>query len=436
MKIKRYTAASMRAALDQVRTEQGPDAVILSSRRVPEGIEVVAAVDYDETLMNYARAQRPTPPVQPTAQAGDVLVGGVPVGAVPSGVAVSAPAAKLPSATAALAPPTAALQPAPGPRSPDIPTLRDVGVDDMRRDLQDMRQLLESSMATLSWKDRRVSDPLHVRVLEDLSALDIAPDVARKLAALVPANTRLREPVNIPAALLAKHLPFAADPTCSEGGVVAIVGPTGAGKTTTIAKLAARWALQHGAESLALVSTDAQRIGAREQLSTYARILGVPMYAANSGKELAQVLERLQQRRLVLIDTAGVGPRDPRLTEQLSLLREGAPNARILLALPAPGEARALDEITVSFKPLAPVACILTKVDEAASLGAAMSTAIRHALPIAYVCDGQRVPEDLHDAVGRRIWLVRTASRLAAGAPTQRDESYLARNFGGSQAHA
>jgi len=410
MKIKRYTAASMRSALDQVRAEQGPDAVILSSRRIPEGIEVVAAVDYDETLMSYARAQRPTPPVQPVAEPAAVAA---PVAVVPPTVTPARPVAK-PVANSGVAP----------------------GVMDMRRELQDMRQMLESGLASLSWKDRRVSDPLRVRVLEDLSALDIAPDVAMKLAALAPRNTRLRDPAHIPAALLAKHLPLAADPTASEGGVVAIVGPTGAGKTTTIAKLAARWTLRHGIESLAIISTDAYRIGAREQLSTYARILGVPMYAANSGKELAQVLDRLKQRRHILIDTAGVGPRDPRLAEQLSLLSVGAPSARILLALPAPGEARALDEITLSFKPLSPVACILTKLDEAGSLGAAMSTAIRHALPIAYLCNGQRVPEDLHGAVRRRVWMVRMALRLSARAPTQRDESYLARNFGRSHAHA
>jgi len=414
MKIKRYTAASMRSALDQVRTEQGPDAVILSSRRIPEGIEVVAAVDYDETLMNTARAQRTTPPVQPEAAVGAVA-------------ALAVAACPNPAAAA-----TAAASSQPGV----LPARADPGMHDFRRELHDMRQLLESGLATLSWKDRRVHDPLRVRVLEQLSALDIAPDVAMKLAALAPPSTSLRDPAAIPAALLAKHLPLAADPTVHEGGVVAIVGPTGAGKTTTIAKLAARWALRHGIESLAIISTDAHRIGAREQLSTYARILGVPMHAANSGKELAQVLDRLKQRRLVLIDTAGVGPRDPRLPEQLSLLQVGAPRARILLALPAPGEARALDEITLSLQPLSPSACILTKVDEAASLGAVMSTAIRHSLPIAYLCNGQRVPEDLHDALQRRIWLVRMALRLGARAPSRRDESYLARHFGGSQAHA
>jgi len=428
MKIKRYTAASMRGALDQVRAEQGPDAVILSSQRTPEGIEVVAAVDYDETLMSYARAQRPTPPVQPAAAA-------VAVQALAKPAVKSVAAARLAVPIAAAAPVSASAAPTTAMRAPPADPAG-LGALEMRRELKDMRQLLESGLANLSWKDRRVHDPLRVRVLEDLSALDIAPDVAMKLAALAPRSTRLRDPAHIPTALLAKYLPLAADPTGSAGGIVAVVGPTGAGKTTTIAKLAARWTLQHGIESLAIISTDAYRIGAREQLSTYARILGVPMYAANSGKELAQVLERLKQRRLVLIDTAGVGPRDPRLAEQLSLLQVGARGARILLALPASGEGRALDEVTLSFKPLAPVACILTKVDEAGSLGAAMSTVIRHDLPIAYLCNGQRVPEDLHAALQRRIWLVRMALRLGARAPTQRDESYLARNFGRSQAHA
>jgi flagellar biosynthesis protein FlhF len=446
MKIKRYTAASMRSALDQVRAEQGPDAVILSSRRIPEGIEVVAAVDYDETLMNYARAQRPTAPQPPAPEApvrtAVVRAAAMPAAATPA-AAIPAAAIPAPSAVKAAAAP---VSPAPAASSATIalPAAEasalskrsDNGVIAMRRDLQDMRQMLESSLANLGWKDRRVHDPLRVRVLEELSALDIAPDVATRLAELAPTSTRLRDPAHIPTALLAKHLPITADPTCTEGGIVAIVGPTGAGKTTTIAKLAARWAIQHGVESLAIISTDAYRIGAREQLSTYARILGVPMYAANSGKELAQVLDRLKQRRLVLIDTAGVGPRAQHLPEQLSLLRVGAAGARILLALPAPGEARALDEITLSFKPLAPVACVLTKIDEAGTLGAAMSTAIRHSLPIAYLCNGQRVPEDLHGAQQRRIWLVRMAMRLRARAPVQRDESYLARHFGRSEAHA
>jgi len=219
-------------------------------------------------------------------------------------------------------------------------------------------------------------------------------------------------------------------------GVIAVVGPTGAGKTTTIAKLAARWSMQHGSQDLALVSTDAYRIGAREQLMTYARILGAPFHAANSGGELARALERLKSKRLILIDTAGMGPRDVRLTEQLAALQLGAARARVLLALPAQGEGHALEEIIRTFSRVSPAACILTKLDEAASLGAVISTTLRHKLRIAYLCDGQRVPEDLHSAHERRVWLVRAALKLKERAPPRGDEAYYARNFGRARAHA
>jgi len=265
--------------------------------------------------------------------------------------------------------------------------------------------------------------------------MDIAPDVARAIAAQSPRRTSLESIDNIPLALLVKHLPTCIDTTADAGGITALVGPTGAGKTTTIAKLAARWCLKHGSQDLALISTDAYRIGAREQLSSYARIFDAPMYPANSAKELQRLLVLLSDKKLVLIDTAGMGPRDVRLAEQLAALKLGAAQAKVLLALPAQGEGHALEEIVQAFKRVSPDACILTKVDEAASLGGVLSTTIRHKLKIAYICDGQRVPEDLHAAEGRRVWLVKAALRLKQGAPRFRDEAYLARNFGGAHAH-
>ena len=266
--------------------------------------------------------------------------------------------------------------------------------------------------------------------------MGIAPDVAMTLAALAPRRTSLDNPSHIPLALLVKHLPIFDDSSIISGGVMAVIGPTGAGKTTTIAKLAARWCMRHGSKDLALVSTDSYRIGARDQLMTYARILGAPMHAANNRRELARVLEQLGTKKLILIDTAGMGPRDVRLTEQLATLQYGAARARILLALPAQADAQSLDEIVRAYVHVKPAACILTKVDEAASTGAVISTALRHKLKIAYVCDGQRVPEDLHAAQQKRVWLVRAALRpkeLGTAAP---DEAYFVRNFGGAPAHA
>jgi flagellar biosynthesis protein FlhF len=465
MKIKRYTAVSMRAALAQVRAEQGPDAVILSSRRGEDGIEVIAAVDYDEALFADAKRQRLPPiivaplsaastePVSPIAPVAPVRPIAPPVRMTPAPIAAKAPTPipfKAPAAVTAKAPVAAAPRAAPrsaptgtafssgiAPRAAERGSAAaDIGYGAMQRELQDLRRLLETGLAGMTWSDKRLREPLQARVLEELAAMDIAPDVALALAALTPRRTSLDNPSHIPLALLVKHLPVVNDMTCITGGITAVVGPTGAGKTTTIAKLAARWCMQHGSQDLALVSTDGYRIGAREQLNTYARILGAPMHAANSGRELGRVLERLKAKKLILIDTAGMGPRDVRLTEQLAALKLGAARARVLLALPAQGEGHALQEIVRAFAGATPAGCVLTKVDEAASLGAAISVALRHRLKIAYVCDGQRVPEDLHAAHQRRVWLIRAALRLKEQTPRARDEASLARSFGRVPAHA
>jgi flagellar biosynthesis protein FlhF len=312
----------------------------------------------------------------------------------------------------------------------------------MQREIKDLRTLLESELGHIAWNDKRLREPLRARVLEDLSSMDVAPDVAARLAALTPRRTNLGDPSNIPMALLLKALPVVDRLSTVNPGVFALVGPTGAGKTTTIAKLAARWTMRHGSQDLALVSTDAYRIGAREQLMTYARILGASVHSANSGQELARVLESLKSKKLVLIDTAGMGPRDVRLGEQLAALahgakgRHGAKGAEFLLALPAQGEGLALEEIMRAFAQVKPTACIITKVDEAASLGAVLSTTLRHNLKIAYLCNGQRVPEDVHSAHHRRVWLVRAAHELTRRAPRRRDDTYYARNFGRAAAHA
>ncbi len=425
MKIKRYIAPSMREALKQVRTEQGPDAVILSSRRIEEGMEVIAAVDYDQDLfVEASRARAPGQTAVPAAP-----------------VEIAAP----PPATTAVAPASPARPPTPvpppavaaAPRATRLPTAlgEPVGITLMRRELKDLRLLMEGELAQLSWHDQRVRDPLRARVLEDLASMDLAPDVALALATAAPRKTGLEDPSHIPLALLLRHLPVVERLGTVIGGVIAVVGPTGAGKTTTIAKLAARFCLKHGAEGLALVSTDGYRVGALEQLKTYARMLGAEFHAAEGGRDLGRTLERLRGRRLVLIDTAGMAPHDARLTEQLARLALQAVRARVLLALPAHAELHALEDIVNGFAQVAPAACVLTKVDEAASLGAALSVILRKRLRIAYVSDGQRVPEDLHSAHQRRIWLVRRALKVKERAAA-RNPAHLARAFGREQLHA
>src|SRR5260370_14467904 len=387
MKIKRYMAESMRAALAQVRAEQGPDAVILSSRRVAEGIEVIAAVDYDEALFAGATQKRPSVAAAETVQ----LPAAARSPEAPTPSPASSPMSLFDQMLASeevfrlvMPPeddekvPTAAAPAREASRAPDG------SYHEMQRELKELREMLRGELAHMSWHEKRPRDPLQARVLEQLTAMDITPDVAVALAARTPKVAASKDPSNLPVELLATYLRVVDRLGPVNGGVIALVGPTGAGKTTTIGKLATRWSMQHGSQDLALVSTDGYRVGARDQLMTYSRLLGAPLHTANTGEELAQALERLKSKKLILIDTAGMGPRDVRLKEQLAALKLGAARARVYLALPAHGEANALDEAVRSFANLAPDACILTKVDEPASLRAWLSTLFPPKHRIAY----------------------------------------------------
>ena len=255
MKIKRYVAASMRAALDKVRAEQGPDAVILSSRRVDEGIEVIAAVDYDEALfVDATRRRAPSMSLEapaPAAAAKPAHAAAPACAAAPAQQAARPPRMEAPTQAGppiqAPAPPPAAT-PArksdlAAARAAPVPALKDAAVGGfaiMQRELKDLRKLLESELSSMSWNDKRLREPLQARVLEELSAVDIAPDVAMQLAAIAPQCADMENPANIPLALLVRHLPVVNKLSTVNGGVIAVVGPTGAGKTTTIAKLASR----------------------------------------------------------------------------------------------------------------------------------------------------------------------------------------------------
>ena len=175
-------------------------------------------------------------------------------------------------------------------------------------------------------------------------------------------------------------------------GRYALVGSTGSGKTTTLAKLASRGVDAHGAAQVALVAADAYRIGAAAQLAVYADLLGVSLHVAEDQARLARLLPQLADKKLVLIDTAGFAPTDPRTREAQAL---DALGVRRLAVISASQQGAAIEQAMTRFGEGA-AACILTKLDETPQPGAALDSLIRHRLPLAYVSGGQRVPEDLH----------------------------------------
>jgi flagellar biosynthesis protein FlhF len=176
---------------------------------------------------------------------------------------------------------------------------------------------------------------------------------------------------------------------------VALVGPTGVGKTTTIAKIASRFVMRYGATELALITTDCYKIGAQEQLRTFADLIGVPVYVANTQGELYSLLDALNQKRLVLIDTAGMSQRDLQLSQQLTSGHLGADKVRNYLVLSAATQLNVMRDIVNSFGKVVLKGCILTKLDEALQLGNVITVLIESSLSMAYVSVGQKVPEDL-----------------------------------------
>jgi flagellar biosynthesis protein FlhF len=397
MKIKHYRAADMRQALRQVRDAQGPDAVILSSRRIANGVEVVAAVDYDVELEASAAASEP-----------------------------ARPDARIPTAAdyAALA------QRFQGGQDPqpisDLPA-------DANEELRTLRRMLETQLATLAWNDLSRRAPIQTELLRQLTVLGLAHDLAGELVSQLPQRMELAEAQRLSLALMARRIETVGERWMEGGGVVALVGPTGVGKTTLIAKLAARWVLRHGARDIAIVSTDSIRIGAQEQVHTLGRLLGVPAYAIDGAAELAELLDHVGERRLVLIDSAGLSQRDPRLATELETLSNASERLETSIVLSAAAQAGAIEQSLERFAAARPTTCCVTKLDEATSLGGTLSALIRTKLPLAYLSDGQQVPEDLSPA--RAHQLIARAVELSKKAGAHADEDLLQRRFG-AVAHA
>ena len=275
-----------------------------------------------------------------------------------------------------------------------------------------MRTLLETQVGRLVWNDAVRHAPELTRVMRNLTTLGITPDVVNDLASDIDPTDGVDNGWTNSIRRLEDRIPIFDGDFAADGGIYAIVGPTGAGKTTSIAKLAARFAMQHGTDDLALVTIDTYRIGARAQLETFGEILGAPVYQATDAASLDETLHNLAHKKLVLIDTSGVGAHDMRLATELELIAEANHPIRALLTLPANLQTGALQDIVDAFDPVNPVACILTKTDESASLGGVLSILMRSELPLAYIANGQRVPDDFHLARSRRTWLVKAAIEL------------------------
>ncbi len=328
MSVQIFVAPNAREGLARIRRELGDDAVVLSTRPHPQGVELLASA-YGEL-------------------------------AVP---AVS--------------------------KAPDT-----AGSSRILSELSRLRGMLQNQLAGFAWGAGRRRDPVRVALMQILFAAGFGSALARTLAARLPRGLDDAAARHWLRQVLIRNLPMLGRDAdlLARGGHYALVGSTGSGKTTTLAKLAARGVDAHGAGEVVLVAADAYRIGAAAQLTEVADLLGVALHGVRDQTQLARLLTQLAAKKLVLIDTAGFAPVDPRAREGQALDTLGV---RRLLVISASQQGAAIEQAMTHFGQNA-AACILTKLDETPQPGAALDSLIRHRLPLAYISNGQRVPEDLH----------------------------------------
>ncbi|MEN5301379.1 MULTISPECIES: flagellar biosynthesis protein FlhF [unclassified Pseudomonas] len=395
MQVKRFFAADMRQAMKLVRDELGSDAAIIGNRRIAGGVELTAALDYKLSALaprvpnaELEEELRKTQSRIATAQAeldnrAEASEGNRQLFAGQS----------LTAAEPLVEPHVDLPPPAPAPAQPAVdPRLFDA----MRSELSGLRELLEVQLGSLAWNQLQGSKPAQANLWRRLQRIGLSGPIARELLDLTSEIQEPRQAWRMLLAHLARMIDVPQIEPIEEGGVIAMVGPAGMGKTTTLAKLAARYVLKYGPQNLALVSMDSFRIGAQEQLKTLGRILNVPVTYVDPGQSLAAALEPLLRKRVVLIDTAGLQASDPALRMQLETLAGRGIAAKNYLVLATTSQKQVLTAAYHSYKRCGLAGCILTKLDETASLGDVLSLAISHELPVAYLTDGPRIPDDLH----------------------------------------
>ena len=407
MQVKRFFAADMRQAMKLVRDELGADAAIIGNRRIAGGVELTAALDYklsalaprvpnmeleDELRKTQSRIVNAQAELDTRGDSDAVtnrqLFAGLPL-----------------TAPEPLVEPTF-VEP-PRPQAPPAAPVDQRLFESMRSELNGLRELLEVQLGSLAWTQLQGSKPAQANLWRRLQRIGLSGPLSRELLDMVGEINEPRQAWRMLLAHLARMIVTPDVEPLEEGGVIAMVGPAGMGKTTTLAKLAARYVLKYGAQNIALVSMDSFRIGAQEQLKTLGRILNVPVTHVDPGQSLAQALEPLLRKRVVLIDTAGLQASDPALRLQLESLAGRGIKARNYLVLATTSQKQVLTAAYHSYKRCGLAGCILTKLDESASLGEVLSLAISHELPVAYLTDGPRIPDDLH--LPRRHQLVSRA---------------------------
>lgn len=401
MNVKKFSAANSRDALQKLRDAMGPDALIISTRNVDGVFEIVALEENEIAALTEAASIEGTV-IEPAA---------IPV-QLKNEIEFDPKTNPILQSQAQLAlkkKQTESLPDSTTP-TPEMIQLPALGTAELMAELKAMRGMMESRLTEISWGNTQNKDPHKSQLLKEMLSSGFSASLARYLIENMPKSIDVSQGLGWIKEILTKNLSTINSDAdmLDKGGVFALVGPTGVGKTTTTAKLAARCVMRHGAGKLALITTDGYRIGGYEQLRIYGKILGMMVHTVKDETDLRIALAELKDKHTVLIDTVGMSQRDRLVSEQIAML--SGENVKKLLCLNATSTGETLNEVIQSYQGSGLSGCIITKMDEAASIGAVLDAVIRQKLTLFYLSNGQRVPEDLH--VANKNYLVDQAFKL------------------------
>ena len=402
MELERIKATDIRTGLRVIREQFGPDAMIISNKRVADGVEIVVTSDRplpDMVQPTMSAPARSSTAAQPELE--DVLAARKrkPVEeTIPSPETVFPTADKLSSLVAK------SLPQAPVAAADDV-------IQALQSELRSMRALLEQQLGTGSASRALTMTSAQDDVWQRLGRQGFPEELIQRMIAVIHPREHYDAAWQKVQDQLAGEFSVTEDPVM-KGGIHAVVGPTGAGKSTTLCKLAVRWALANGTESMALVSLDSQRVGGADMPRAIARLLEIPFVVAEAGESLDAVLQRVRGKRLVLIDTAGL-VRNHGEQQRLYLEQLAAAHQRIntLLVLPATGQATFLKQVVDQYREALPSAAVISKIDEAVQLGDVLGELNRERLPLSYLTDGPDIPDDIR--VADIDWLIECALRAS-----------------------
>jgi flagellar biosynthesis protein FlhF len=415
VKIRRFYGKDMREALKQVKDELGGDAVIMSNKKHADGIEIIAAYDKEPDAKLVPKSA-----VQPKFRNSTVkntptlseIIGDSAPDSLKALLEKQSQSAVKSSVEKSVQPiPVIAKTPVQAQANSQNNIQQNSAILAMRQELSSLRNILQFQVSGLIAQEKDRQHPLRGYLLQKLQQMGISESLANEVVSYAPDSADERQAWLFLLKLLANRLQTKQDDILSKPGVVALMGPTGTGKTTTIAKLAAQAVKKYGAEKVAIITLDNYRIGAFEQIGTYGKIIGCSVKQAQTADELSDLLYQFRNRRLVLIDTAGYSQRDVRLIKQLDTIKQSScVTIKKYLVMQANCQYRAMQQTVNEYQSISLQGCILTKLDECSSLGEAISVTIENKLQICYLADGQRVPEDLQSANTK--FLITSAAKL------------------------